>query len=244
MDKNIIIGVYYTHKKDGQWNKQIQKNNFEYIKPWHKSITEKNLQGVLLVDNSCGQDFINKYQNNNVKMIKIQPTKSKHALHVVRFLDIYKYLQSNIYDNVLLTDVSDVMFLKNPFDFIKDDKKLYVGCEQRHKNGDFKIAERDPWAKHNFKRFYNAKNKNYPFWKKKFLNCGIVGGHYHNVMKFLNKFKEEASVPPKGTFPMDMPIMNYVCYDNFSENLITGQPLHTIFGIYDVNNKECYIAHK
>lgn len=239
---NIIIGIYYNNNIDKQNNIFVSKNNFEYIQLWYNSIHMLNMKGILLHDASCCQNFINQYESNNVNFIRRYNDQYNYVINVYKFLDIRKFLLDNIFDNVFITDVSDVTFKKNPFELIIEKDKIYVGSEQ-NEDGRFRITKNSKWAKRVFSRLY----KNYSFWNKPLLNCGIVGGSYETVLDFLNKFKLECDNNKfdDNKFNIhDMTITNYLVYKYFNDRYTTGLPLHSVFKKYDINNPQAYIIHK
>lgn len=241
MIKNIIIGIYYNSKIDKQRNAFVKKNSFSYIKPWYDSIKNLDMYGVLLHDNSCDKDFINQYKSDNFNFVYRGDYQYNYLINVYKFLDIRNFLINNVFDNILITDVSDVIFKKNPFSIFTKNN-IYVGSEQ-NKNGSFRITKNSKWAKRVFSRLY----KNYPFWNKPLLNCGIVGGSYETVLDFLNKFKLECDnnkFDDNKFNTHDMTITNYLVYKYFNDRYTTGLPLHSVFKKYDINNPQAYIIHK
>lgn len=234
---NVVFGVYYNDGKDLQRNVIIDPNNYEYIKNWSESAKNLNMKCILLTDGSCSEDFINQYSNNNLEIKKVTK-KYKGCLNDIKFLDIMDCLCDK-YENIFITDVSDVHFLKNPFDLIKENK-LYIGCEQKNNREIYKCKE-IAWAR----ATYGAKMPTFPFWDENFLNCGIIGGSSKVINLFLNNYKKIFySREWPANFPNDMIISTLVAYTYFKDQIVTGFPLHTIFKKYENNHPEAYIVHK
>lgn len=79
-------------------------------------------------------DSINK--NTNAKSLLIKTTSNEKNIHlyVYRFFLLYDFLYRNLenIDNVIITDVFDVKFQKDPFEWMKSnlkDKKIVLGSE-------------------------------------------------------------------------------------------------------------------
>ena len=238
---NIIVGIYYNDGKDIQRNQIIPSDNYDYFKNWHESAKKLGIKCILLTDGSCSEDFIQRYNSDHLE-IKVTENKQKENHNTVKFLDIKKLIdeQSSKYKKILITDTSDVIFLRNPFDYISTNS-LYVGSEQNHKKGTIYKCSEMKWAK----LVYGSTMPEFPFWEENFLNCGIVGGNAEVVKKFLEHYKEihsKRSWPEH--YPNDMIITTLVAYRYFKNNIVTGAPLHTIFKKYENNHPEAYIVHK
>lgn len=243
--KNIILGVYYTDQIDVQRKSFTKSNDYEYIKPWYESIHNLNLKGILFHDKSCDVNFIDKYQSENVKFYENKNEELKNiSFYLHRFLTFKYFLSNNIFDNVFMTDVSDVTFKKNPFDLIEKNK-IIIGCEQ-YKNGNKIITKDLNWAKKMFPKLYES----YPYWDGVFLNCGIVGGTYSVVFEFLEIYERECFSLLKNKkqtmskFNHDMTVCNMLVHKYFSDRYVTGMPIHTIFKKYDIENDVAFIVHK
>lgn len=120
--KNLIIGAFTGY-------------TFDQLKPWVKSIDEFGFVGdkVLIVGNT-DDATIKELNDRNFKLIFIDPTHLKDIpIHVLRFIYIYDYLRQfhTEYDSVLTTDVKDVYFQQNPFEYLLscDYYSLIVGSE-------------------------------------------------------------------------------------------------------------------
>ena len=131
--KNLLIGVFSNY-------------NWEKVKPWVMSAKNniKNCDIVLIVLNS---DFetVEKLTEVGVGVIvcntdpekKIVYHKSNFAPHVERFIHLYNFLKSAYqnYKYVITTDVRDIIFQSDPFDYIENvfsenkEYKLICGSE-------------------------------------------------------------------------------------------------------------------
>ena len=91
------------YNSNPELEKYLKENNISIIKPnfdfWGQ---EKNNFST----NTGNMDLITSY----------------NLIHNVRFFHIWKYLQNNIYNKILITDVRDVYFNNDPFSDLDDSK--------------------------------------------------------------------------------------------------------------------------
>ena len=261
---NIIVGIYFNNTPDIQrGNTFTQGDNFDYIKRWHETAQAHGIKCLLLVDNSCTDSFINQHSSEFLEFVRCDK-KYTGNINTTKFLHIKDVLCQRQLSNVFMTDVSDVTFLKNPFDLIVDDT-LFVGCEQSS-NGTIYKCRDSQWARNCYSWTMagiapgayvsipmlseisrtRPPEKCFPYWDEDFLNCGIVGGSYDTVMKFLTLYEKiygSLSKWPED-LPNDMIITTLVAHTHFKNKIKTGLPLHTIFKKYENDHPEAYIVHK
>ena len=158
--KNLIIG--------GCTNYGINQ-----LKPWVLSIKETmpDADKVMCVGNASTttREWL---VENGFKLVNM-PTMNV-PIHVLRFLSIYDYLKEHWqeYDYVVTTDVKDVYFQKNPFDWLtvldNTATKLIAGSEGM-------LYKDEPWGNDNLMQAYgpyvHELNKN-----NKIYNVGTIGG--------------------------------------------------------------------
>lgn len=92
----------------------------------------------------------------------------KYPIVVQRFSDYYKLLREYEFDSVIITDVKDVVFIKNPFDFLgNNNSDIVLGGES------IKI-ENMPWASNNYSKTFPLE---YPRIKENVSVCaGVISG--------------------------------------------------------------------
>ena len=107
MAKDLIIGAYNNYK-------------FDLLKPWVNSIKETGFDGdIVLVAIDPDMDTVEKLKAAGVKVMQAK-NEQKMMIHMLRFLHIYNYLKLNPdYRYVITTDVRDVIFQKNPSDYLQ-----------------------------------------------------------------------------------------------------------------------------
>lgn len=127
MTKNLLIGAI-----SGNYT-------VEDVKPWVLSakrvLTEEDSIVVLCYNMAENNNLIEYLKNNDIEVIApdfdlwghdiqtfetntgtTNQTNSFRLVHNIRFLHIWYYLTQNEFDNVLITDVKDVIINKRPFD--------------------------------------------------------------------------------------------------------------------------------
>ncbi len=113
----------------------------EDLKPWVKSSAFEDVERTLLLYNRAGNSLEPYLKDNNIHVVvpdfdfwgqgvstfttntgTLDIRSSYTIVHNMRFFHIWKYLCDSSYDKVLITDVKDVCFTKNPFDLLEKGK--------------------------------------------------------------------------------------------------------------------------
>jgi hypothetical protein len=107
MAKDLIIGAYSNYK-------------FDLLKPWVFSIKETGFDGdIVLIAIDPDTETVSELEAVGVKVVRAK-NEQKMMIHMLRFLHIYNYLKLNPdYRYVITTDVRDVIFQKNPTDYLR-----------------------------------------------------------------------------------------------------------------------------
>lgn len=107
MAKDLIIGAYSNYK-------------FNLLKPWINSIKETGFDGdVVLIAIDPDPITVSEIEQTGVKVIKAK-NEGNMMIHMLRFLYIYNHLKQNPnYRYVITTDVRDVIFQKNPSNYLQ-----------------------------------------------------------------------------------------------------------------------------
>jgi hypothetical protein len=240
MNKNYICSTYFSNNIDPQRNKTINYDDYLYIKDWYESIIKLNLNAIIFYDN-LSKEFIKKYTNSNIKFIHAEQA----SLNTVDFRwIIYKnYFErnKNNFDNVFFTDVSDVIILNNPFDFILDKPNtIFIGDEKPPYSYKWWMAKRNIYFHDIIPDFIEYENRT----KNNIIyNCGIIGGDINIILDFLS---DMVNILLKGnvkTTTVDMSVANYLIYTKYKNNFFAGYPLNTPYKFNEIR-KDCYFKHK
>lgn len=126
--KNLLIGAISGN---------YQAKNLEN---WVKTSNWKDCERVLLYYNTSNNDISDYLKENNIGVIqpdfdfwgqkkttynfdtgKCDLSTSYDLIHNIRFYHIWNYLENSSYNKILITDVKDVYFNRNPFDQISNE---------------------------------------------------------------------------------------------------------------------------
>lgn len=129
--KNAIIGCITQY-----YPKDIQN--------WVESLNDLEIDcdKVMLLFNEAPKETVSYLEDHQIKILHFE---IKNPIVVDRFLALYQFLLSNKYDYVLTTDVKDVVFQSNPFDWLKEKSfdKIVIGSESISCNN-------MPWSNQNY----------------------------------------------------------------------------------------------
>ena len=139
--KNVLIGAI-----SGNYSPQDLQN-------WVETSKWDGCERVLLLYNPSNNGIEEYLKDNNINIIYpnfdfwgseknqfnsntgvCDFTTSYDLIHNIRFFHIWNYLQNNIYDKILITDVRDVYFNNNPFDEIPTTSIVATSEEIIYKN--------------------------------------------------------------------------------------------------------------
>jgi hypothetical protein len=233
---DCIITTYFTSEKDPQRLNNWANDDFSIIKDFYDSVIEHNLNCFILMDNST-DEFIKKYETDRIKFIKCDST----GLNMV---DVRWKLYNKILNEkteikrAFFLDISDIVILKNAFDFIKPDN-IYCGDEEE-------LNISSVWMKHRYNLLKNpeveAAMPNYL--NNKILNAGILGGERNYLLGITNKMAELLEFSKIKHTTVDMCIFNHILYTYCKGMIVHGLPVNTVFKKEDINNETAWFKHK
>jgi hypothetical protein len=241
---HVAICVALQSKQDPQRLDREQFEFYEFVKPWYESISKLNLNGLIFHD----FDNVEQYETDKIKLWKIDEEhflKSPYTVNDYRFLLVNKHIDSIKYKKILMTDCNDVIIPKNPFDFMDDENKIYVGSE-------LQTAKESKWCRRQFGAAYGA---GFPYWDNIVLNCGIIGGHYKTFKEYYADMSTEIySVGPdykrrtklgSPSALVDMSVINYILHSpEWRDRVVTGEPFHSKWKKYETHRTDVCVIHK
>ena len=177
MAKDLIIGGASGYKYDD-------------VKYWINSIKKSGFEGdIVLVVTNIALKELEKIAEKGVQILTYgqkdangnYSSNSQMPPHVERFFHIWNFLNTTKeeYDYVITTDVRDVVFQKNPFDFLRNDVYLeFVAA------GEGLAYKDEPWGNNNYLQAFG------PFFHnlikdKEIYNVGVMAGEMHLVRDML-----------------------------------------------------------
>lgn len=153
----------------------VQNYGIAQLKPWVLSVIEHmpDAHRVLCVSN-ISDETRQWLIDNQFELVELP--KLQIPVHVLRFVSIYDYLRKNTekYRYVVTTDVKDVYFQKNPFEYMEKNK---IG------QGPFKIVassesiryKDESWGNENLLQTYGPYIHEL-FKNNEIYNVGVLGG--------------------------------------------------------------------
>lgn len=208
--KQVIMSAYFTTKKDVQRDIVIETDKFSKIQGWYGSICDLGLNGIIFYD-SLSDKFVSNYENDYVKFIKYS-MKTERSVYEERFYCWYEYLLGDLsIDDVYLTDLFDVRFVKDPFSVMDDRYKIYCGDFGGKMNG---------WI---FRQMHRAYGGTFHEDKMR-LTAGIIGGPRNNILQLLKTMLIDFD-KMNTTNCVDMAVFNRRVYDLFNGRILHGKPV-------------------
>ena len=241
------LSVYFCYKYDYNRQKQLNSDNYDYIKEYYESIINNNLSSVIFYDH-LSDDFIERYKNNNITFKRPMHynliNKKIDHLHDERYFYFLDYIiENNDIDYFVLSDISDVVILKKIDEDSLDLSKniLYVGQDVQ------KILE-NRWFKNKYFRsnIYIRGDSYYVFKDSLLYNCGVILGHRKILISFLIKMCElfiELYNKNRLRYPLDMYVFNYILHKYYHDKIYLGDDFITDFSKDMYDRTKC-IKHK
>ena len=238
-NSNVIMTTYFCNKKDPQRKKKAPCDDITYIKPWYYSIKKLGLNGIVFHD-GLSDNFVKQYETNRIKFFYVNSNEYDLSLNDLRYFVYYDYIKKhkNI-KNIFMTDGNDVTIVKNPF----TDKLLTKICVGKELN----LIGENKWMIRKINQF-NQSNKDKFVYDKSYstYSAGILGGRRRDVLNFLSSmikiFENFNSKQRKEN--LNMIVFNYVIYNKFNEDVISGEDLHSKYKKYENHRKDIYFIHK
>jgi hypothetical protein len=253
--KTVLLTCYFTSKKDPQTGKHVSNENFEYIKSWYESVNFLKIDAIIFYD-ELSSDFINKYQTKWIQFRKCN--LGNFSIFEERWI-IYSIYISKINPNtVFVSDVNDVIVLRNYSELSIINSKLFIGKDSANRIKD------SAWLWTEYEQYLNdsksKKNKLYKF--QYAFNCGLFGGDIKYFKLFLFYFTKLLA-KSKTENHKDMTIFNLVIFfylptklkfnslpfginkndSNLNKILYSGFPFNSEFKKYQYDSNNIFV-HK
>jgi len=212
----------------------LSDDDFSIIEKWAASISKLNLQAIIF-HNNFSESTVLKHQSNHLIFIKIT--------HDVRFNpNVYRYTVYRQFlkkyhhkiDSLFVTDVSDVLALKNPFLqplFVSNSNCIFCGDEPTIWNNEWMQLH----GSHLRSRIPDYFEIETECQSKQLLNCGLIGGNV-KIMKPLiesiSALHETYNLDNETAFTGDMGAFNYIIRKYYHQKVLHGAPVNSEFKAY------------
>jgi len=165
--KDLIIGCATNYN----WSK---------LKYWVNSINQSGFEGdKCLILMNCDKETVDKISDAGFAIIAFNQDSngnltynSNMMVHVERFFHIYNVLKNNLYRYVITTDVKDVIFQKNPSEWLennlsKDEDLVFSSESMKYKD--------EPWGNQNLMETFGSQIYE-EFKNNTIFNVGVLAG--------------------------------------------------------------------
>jgi hypothetical protein len=196
--KDLIIGCSTNY----DWSK---------LKYWVNSINKSGFEGdkVLILMN-CNKETVQQVSNAGFSVIAFQQDdngnlvyQSQLMVHVERFIHIYNTLKSQDYRYVITTDVKDVIFQKNPVEWLE--QHLPDGSSEDLVFSSESIRYKDePWGNQNLLETFGPMIHDH-FKNNVIFNVGVLAGRGYAMKSlalniFLSSINRPIPIVDQSTF--------------------------------------------
>lgn len=237
---HAIFTTYYTGKPNPQTTaKEAVSNDFSMIEGWYNSVVRLGLHGVIFHDHLT-KEFVEEYECPNVHFVHVDYISERGLNDERYYVYLRELIQKKGIEWVVTTDLFDVDFLKDPFEYITNKNVIYVGSETPESahviNGEFW-----PVIKNKARRAYGEVPSWWTMAVKYLLNAGLVGGHRDIMIRLLNLMIEDFD-KINTTLNTNMFVLAKTIFVN-KIPFVTGYPLHSSYKKFEKTGG-FYIRHK
>ena len=213
----------------------------EYSRNWIETVAHTGLHGII-VTNIKNDTVLQHLKSFGISLVTV-PADSPIFLDNpeqttvdLKFFAAQQWIRKEqyTYDYLMITDLSDVTFLNNPFPFMRGydqsmgKPQLYLGSEE--------VDGSKPWMQN---LWWNCWQESVPdkFWDRPFYNPGILGGQMSVMIEFMDAITDRLldAVRIEKHKSCDMQAA-WTAADRFVTNTYTGFPLHTKYKQYALDN--------
>ena len=243
---DLVMACHITGVHDVNRNTTLPDNNYELVKEWADSVTAAKLKGIIF-HNNFTKELCRSFQNEFISFVDIS-YDAQFNPNVFRYFVYRDFLQQHIdqIKGVFITDVSDVVLVKNPFIeplYMDNPTTLFCGDEPKIVHNDWMLAHSEH-LRNNIPD-YEAYESDYA--QETLLNCGVIGGHSTLFLDFLIQLcavHQAGNRHNKTPYTGDMGAFNYLIRTQFNDRIIYGSPVNTVFKGYETERTDCWFRHK
>jgi hypothetical protein len=238
---DVIFTTYFSSKPNPQLNRAREyafapQDQIAYIFPWYVSVSHLKLNAVVIHD-GLSPEFVARHESDTLQFVEYQPRR--YSLNDERYFALDRILEQNRLRRVLLTDGSDLLIKKNPFEFMADPSLLYFGTDDAR----MPRVRDNPWCVN--KLALLQKDKAVVLEESildfEYINAGVYGGAYTNLKEF-NKALTLLFECLNNNNNNNMMAINYMLW-KFGVQHFKGQPFTSRFKQYELEG-DYYIVHK
>lgn len=240
-NSDVIFTTYFSSKPNPQFEGGAEylfapKNQISYFFAWYVSVLYLKLNAVVIHD-GLSPEFVARHECNTLQFVEYTP--QRYSLNDERYFALDRILEQNRLGKVLLTDGSDLMIKKNPFEFMNDRTLLYFGTDDPN----FPRIRDNDWC---VRKLASLQNNKSVFLEEsildfEYVNAGVFGGDYIQVKEF-TKALILLFECLNNNDNNNMMAINYLLW-KFGINHFKGQPFTSHFKKYELAG-DYFIVHK
>ena len=245
INKQIVMTSYFTTARDPQWNVSRPSNQFQYMLDWYLSLKQLGMEAVIFHD-GLDLGFMHRILKDYTRIsFVLVPSLQNRSTNDARFYAYQRYLDDHPdISMVMLTDISDVRFQRNPFPFMHLlGDNVYVGTDIDV----FPSIKYMPWISGKLETcfgHYAASGSLHCLSELDTVyNAGVIGGSRHVVMAVLWWVTHYLDHSPTH-LNCNMAAVNVALHKHFYRRIFTGFPLVSRFMYKQTSPKGVYIIHK
>ena len=242
----LVMSCHITGVYDVNRNNTLQDDDYSLVREWAESVADLGLKGIIF-HNNFSTETCKKYQNAAISFVKIAHDPQFNP-NVYRYFVYRDFLQTyaSLIDSLFVTDVSDVVMVKNPFVepfFTDNPHALFCGDEPKQLDNDWMKDH----ATHLRSKIADYAAYEATFQAETLLNCGIIGGNTPVMQDFIEKLcniHRQYNHDNTTAYTGDMGAFNYLARTQFNAQLRHGAPVNTVFKMYENERADCWFRHK
>jgi len=242
----IVMACHFTGIFDVNRNQVLPNDQFSLVEDWAFSLKSHQVNGIIFHNNFSALACA-KHQHERLKFIDVQ-YDTRYNPNVYRYFIYREFLRLHApkISGVFITDISDVVMINNPFldSLFKQNKDtLFCGDEPVQLQNDWMINH----ATHLRQTIPDYAAFESTFKNEPLLNCGIIGGHTHILIQFVEQLAtihEKFNNNNDTAYTGDMGAFNYLVRTRFNNCVMHGYPVNTVFKAYETERTDCWFRHK
>jgi len=234
LSNNVILGCHISGVYDVNRSQMLSDDDFSIIEKWANSIAKLHLQAIIF-HNNFSEETVLKHQSAHLLFIKIA--------HHIRFNpNVYRYFvysqflekYSDTIESLFVTDVSDVLVLKNPFVqplFTANSDFVFCGDEPTNWDNEW-MQLHGSHLRSKIKDYAEVESENK---SNRLLNCGVIGGTLQAIKPLIEsiwQIHENYNADNTTSFTGDMGAFNYIIRKNYKNRILHGTPVNSEFKAY------------
>lgn len=243
---DVILTSYFTSREDFQRKKTMSPNRVRYMLDWLESVRDLGMRAVVFHDQLDPGFCLRVMKYHPVVSFVRVPTLLNRTTNDARFYSYLAYLHTQSHlSHVLLTDISDVKFQRNPFDLMRLlGDWLYIGTDIDF----FPNMQSQRWISERLRGCFGDHAPSHAPLKPLMtqdtvFNAGVMGGSLHIILTLLELLVQYLKTTPP-SLNCNMPAVNFVVHRYFHKQVFTGFPLTSRFLSFQSSPKGVYVIHK